>query len=209
MARHLAQTYVRSPPDKNIALTDRRGSESDSGTRLESVGVSTFRLPDVAGEYHDAFDGGDAGASLLVCWRQEMFNALLGEGDPVDPSYLALPEGKFFSGAAEDEIQDIHQEVRNAKVKEVAGPFHLGCFKRWPGIRKNNIIDARWVATWKSIEGNVGVECGFAVRGSKVKFQDLDIYAGTISRSGRRSANAVAAGHPEFILFSLDVGQAF
>lgn len=41
------------------------------------------------------------------------------------------------------------------------------------------------------------------------KFRALYAYAGTISRSGQRFVNAVAAGNPEFILFSLDVGEAF
>ena len=45
--------------------------------------------------------------------------------------------------------------------------------------------------------------------GFKDKFQDLDTYAGTTSRSGQRIANAVAAGNKDFILFSFDVSQAF
>ena len=55
----------------------------------------------------------------------------------------------------------------------------------------------------------MGVECRFIVRGFKDTFQDFDTYAGTISRSGQRIVNAVAAGNEYFILSSCDVSQAF
>lgn len=44
------------------------------------------------------------------------------------------------------------QEVRNANVTEIAGLYDLVCFKRWPGHRSNDIIDAGWVVTLKVIE---------------------------------------------------------
>ena len=59
------------------------------------------------------------------------------------------------------------------------------------------------------IDGNIDVKCRFAVRGFKDRVQDLDVYAGTTSRSGQRLANAVAVENPEFILFSFDLSQAF
>lgn len=59
------------------------------------------------------------------------------------------------------------------------------------------------------IEGNVGVKCKLFARGFKAKFQDSDTYAGTISRSGQRLANATAAEHQDFILVGFDVSQAF
>lgn len=59
------------------------------------------------------------------------------------------------------------------------------------------------------IEGNVGVNRRFTVRGFKDKFQDFDIYAGSISRSGHWLVNAVVADNEVFILFSFDVSQAF
>ena len=73
----------------------------------------------------------------------------------------------------------------------------------------HDIIDARWVIIWKVIDGNVGVKCRLTVRGIKNEFQDLDTYAGTTSRSGRRFVNAVAAGNENFILFSFDLTKAF
>ena len=108
-----------------------------------------------------------------------------------------------------EEINENWKDVSVAKVKEIAGLYDLGCFKRWPRHKSDNIIDARWVITWNVIEGNVGIKCRLIVRGFKDKFQDLDIYAGSIPRSGQRLVNAVAAENPEFILFSFDVSQAF
>ena len=59
------------------------------------------------------------------------------------------------------------------------------------------------------IEGNVGVTCKLTIRGFKDKFQDLDIYVGTASRSCQRPVNAVAVENDNFILFSFDVRLAF
>ena len=95
------------------------------------------------------------------------------------------------------------------KVKEIAGLYDLGCFKRWARFKANSIIDAHWVITWTMIEGSVGVHCKLAVRGFKGKFQDLDTYAGATSRSGQRLTNAVAVGNKDFLLFNSDVSQAF
>lgn len=69
-------------------------------------------------------------------------------------------------------------------------------------------ICTRWAIIWRMTEGKVGVKCGLTVRGFKGIFQDLDTYAGTICRSGQRSANAVTENE-YFILFRFDVRQAF
>ena len=108
-----------------------------------------------------------------------------------------------------DEIKEHYQEVSKAHVNEIAGLYGLGCFQRWPRHRPNDIIDARWVITRKVIEGTVGVHRRFAVSCFTDTFQDLGAYAGAISRSSQRFANAVAAGNFDFMLFSFDVSQFF
>lgn len=75
--------------------------------------------------------------------------------------------------------------MSKAEVREIVGPYELGCFKIWPRQKSNNITDARWVITWKVIEGNVGANFRLIVRGFKDKFQDLDAYVGATSRSGQ------------------------
>ena len=107
-----------------------------------------------------------------------------------------------------EEIAIIWEDVEAAKIKDINGLYDLGCFQRHPRAKSHNIIDARWVITWKMIECNVGAKCRFTARGCKGKFQDFDIYAGAISRSGQRLVNALAADNEDFILFSFDVGQA-
>ena len=57
-------------------------------------------------------------------------------------------------------------------------------------------------------KGNVGIKCRFAARGFNGKFQDLDTYAGTISRSGQGFVNAVVADKPGFVRFSFDINHA-
>ena len=75
------------------------------------------------------------------------------------------PDGRLPRATITEEIYENYAEVRKAKVKGMAGPFGLECFKRWRTHKSDNIIDARWVVTWKMVEGNVGVKCRFAVRG--------------------------------------------
>ena len=66
---------------------------------------------------------------------------------------------------AKEEIQQNWEDFRKAKAKEIDGLFELGCFQRFPCKTSHNTIDARWVITWKMIEGNVGVKCRFGARG--------------------------------------------
>lgn len=106
-----------------------------------------------------------------------------------------------------DEMKEIYQETRKANVEDIAAPFGLGCSKRRPRHKSNNVIDARWVITWKRVGRNVGVKCRFIVRGFKDNCQDLDVFAGAVSSSGQRFDNAVAAGNFDFILVSFDVSQ--
>ena len=150
--------------------------------------------------------------SRFIGWRQEVRNAQPDEGSLAECSheaFLATPTGTLLRDTAKEEIQQNWEDVSKAKVKEITGLYDLGCFKRWPRHKSNNIIDARWVIIWKLIEGSVGVECRLTVRGFKDTFQDLDAYVGTTGRSGQRLANAVAAGNNDLFFFSLDVSQAF
>ena len=76
------------------------------------------------------------------------------------------------------------QDVNKANVQEIDGLFDFACFQRYPRNKAHDIIDARWVNTWKVIEGSVGIRCGLVVRGFNDRFQDFVTYVGTISRSG-------------------------
>ena len=124
-------------------------------------------------------------------------------------NYLIVPGGKLPRDMVKAEIAANWQDVKQAKIKEIKRLFDLVCFQRDPRSKSHNIIDARWVIIWTMVEGNVGANCRFTVRGFKDKFQDLGAYAGTISRSGQRHANAVAAENEDFIFLSFDASRAF
>ena len=94
-------------------------------------------------------------------------------------------------------------------INTFTGLYDLGRFKRYPRNRSHDTIDARWATTWKMIDGNVGARCRITGRGSKDTFQDLGVYAGTISRSGQKLVNTVAAENFDFVLFRFDVSDAF
>ena len=149
-----------------------------------------------------------------IDWREEIVKARENEGclipeDPEEPqhAWLKFPAdtGKLPRDMTKEEILDNWQDVSKAKVKEITGLYDLWCFKRCPRHISKNIIDARWVIAWKMIDGAVGAKCRLIVRGFQDRFQDLDTYAGTTSRSGQRLVNAVAAEYKEFLLFSFDV----
>ena len=86
-----------------------------------------------------------------------------------------MPEGKLPRDMTLEEVLANWQDVNKAKVKEIIGLYDLGCFQRFPRAKAHHMIDARWVTTWKVIDGNVGVKCRLTVRGFKHKFQDLDM----------------------------------
>lgn len=190
-----------SPPNKNRVPTEGAISAPDD---VHSIGISFHKLPEPE-EY--SFADGDEEAQFLIDWRRGLVNAAPDGGDCLDHRVTA-PEGKFPRDITKEEIQEKWQEVRKAKVKELNCFYDLGCFQFCFRRKFDDIIDARWVTIWKMIGGNVGVKCRFAARGFKDMFQDFDRYAATVSRSGQRFVNVVAAGDEDSILFSFDVSRA-
>ena len=178
--RSQVANVARSPPNKNAALTRGRGKGLDSQVRPESVEISPIRLP-MSPEERNSPDV-DAVRGIWVDLKQDIFNAGANKGNIHDSFiYLTVPKGK----SSRDMMGEVAQhwlEVSKAKVKDIAVLYGLCCVKRWLRHKSGIIIDARWVTTWKMIEGSVGVKCRLAVRGFKDKFQDLGTYAGTICR---------------------------
>ena len=100
-------------------------------------------------------------------------------------------------------------EVGVGKFKEISGLHALGCFQRYPRKSSRNRVDTRWVITWKLKDGKLIIKCRLTMRGFKDRQDELETFAGTASRSGQRVVNAITAQNPDFVLFSLDVSQAF
>ena len=193
-----------SPPNGNRAHAE--GAISALGDSQSSVEISFCKLYEPEAR---SLGGGDEDDQLFVDWRKELEAHAPGAGDCLDHDYLTMPEGKLPRDMTKDEIQHNWQDVKQADTKEIKGLYDLGCSPRHPRHKSHNIIDARLVITGKMIEDNVGAKCRLTVRGFMDRFQDLDTYVGTISRSGQRMVNAVAEGHEDFILSSFDVSQAF
>ena len=136
-----------------------------------AASILVFDSPELAKEERSPDrDGADRGLwhnwkqelveSRSIIWRDEILNAQPDEGFPFDPHdvyiyiyiyILIAPTGKLPRDMIKKKIQENWQDVSNAKVKESAGLYDLGCFKRWPRHKSNNIIDARWDITWNTI----------------------------------------------------------
>ena len=100
-------------------------------------------------------------------------------------------------------------EVGVGKFKELSGLHGLGCFERFPRKDSRNRVDTRWVINWKWVDGKLIIKCRLIMRGFRDRDQDLETFAGTATRSGQRVVNSITIQHPDFVLFSLDVSQAF
>ena len=153
----------------------------------------------------------EAGRGVRLRADDPVLTARPGTKDETNWDYLTPPAetGKLHRDMTREEINENWEDVSVAKVKKITGPYELGCFKRWPKHRSDNIIDVKWVVTWKRIEGNVGIKCKLTIKNFKDKSQDLDTYARTTSRSGQRLINAAAAESPDVILVSFGVSQTF
>ena len=128
---------------------------------------------------------------------------------PGTKGLVPLSSGKIPRDLTREEILANPEPINAGKLKEIQGLFDLGCFVRCPRAQCKNIIDARWVTTWKMVDGILSIKCRLTARGFKDKMQELETYAGTTSRSGQRLVNLVAAQEEDFVLFSFDVSQAF
>ena len=107
------------------------------------------------------------------------------------------------------EISDNLAKVNSLKFKEILGLHNLGCFKRRRKRRDDNVVDTRWVITWKMIDGKLEIKVRLTMRGFKDRDQDLETFAGTATRTGQKVVNHCVAQNPNFELFSFDVSQAF
>ena len=110
---------------------------------------------------------------------------------------------------SKEELTKNAKEVALSKYKEIKGLFDLNCFKRMPRKLAKNILDTRWVITWKIVEGVRVIKCRITLRGFKDREQSYETFAGTASRAGQRVINSLAAQEEDMELFSLDVSQAF
>lgn len=101
-------------------------------------------------------------------------------------------------------------ESNKQKLAELQGLIELECFQRILRSEARNLVDARWVITWKRKPEGTVVKCRITMRGFKDKNEDLLTYAGTATSYGQRVVNCIMAQHlQEWVLFSLDVSKAF
>ena len=111
-----------------------------------------------------------------------------------------------------DEERRFATEVEAAKNRELDAWGKFQVFSPVPfGTVTKDVVDTRWVLTWKDLEGKRTVKARLVARG----FQDPDLAAGLVDTSSRVS---VRSSHLQVIslsalkkwsLWSLDIKNAF
>jgi hypothetical protein len=98
-----------------------------------------------------------------------------------------------------------------AKYKELRQLFDLDCDHRMMRRQAKNLIDVRWVTTWKRYNEDEAwiIKARMTLRGFKDSWQDLETYAGTASRWSQRFLPMISVLHPGFDIWNLDVSGAF
>jgi len=146
----------------------------------------------------DTVDGGGLPNIVIYEATESSENFTQHKGKPLEKTALTRQE-----------INDNIAKVNSLKFKEILGLHKLGCFRRRKKRHGDNVVDTRWVITWKMIDGNLEIKVRLTMRGFKDRDQDLETFAGTATRSGQRVVNHIVAQNPDFDLFSFDVSQAF
>ena len=98
---------------------------------------------------------------------------------------------------SKDELMKNEPQVDAGKLKELKSLFDLGCYDRFPRKQARNLVDTRWVITWKYFEGKLIIKCRLTMRGFKDLDPVIETFAGTASRAGQRLVNSVVASEPE------------
>ena len=108
-----------------------------------------------------------------------------------------------------DEALQHEKQCNQAMLDELKRWLNLGAFERSPKKYASNVIDARCVLKWKTVNGERIISARLVVRGFKdLQAAQLSTFAGTTTRWGQRIVNSVAAQY-RWPLFTADVSQAF
>ena len=100
-------------------------------------------------------------------------------------------------------------KVQAGMLKEFRSWHSLGSWQKILRKHAKNIIDSRWVITWKLINGVKDIKARLVVRGFKdQQGEELNTSASTASRWGQRIVNQVVV-EEEWDLFSFDVSTTF
>ena len=118
--------------------------------------------------------------------------------------------GKTHMDLTPLDIQQNFEDVKKAKIKELTDLYELGTFVRMLRSQAKNIVDTRWVLTWKLGEDALRkIKARFTMRGFKDRQEWMETFAGTASRWSQRLINSVCCTHANFELYSIDVSVAF
>ena len=90
-----------------------------------------------------------------------------------------------------DEARANEAAVNRAMLDELTRWHQLQAFERMPKKLATNLIDARWVLTWKEVNGKRTIQARLVVRGFKdTQAEQLSTFAGT--RRGGANASSTA-----------------
>ncbi|CAE8594372.1 unnamed protein product [Polarella glacialis] len=108
------------------------------------------------------------------------------------------------------ELKQNFKEVQAAILEELRIWVKYNCFERTPRAGARNILDSRYVAKWKFVDGKRIIRMRMAMRGFKDWDADsINSYAGTASRASQKVLSSEVACHPDWVMISIDINKAF
>ena len=116
---------------------------------------------------------------------------------------------KQFGNLTKEEEQANAWSVKEGMTKELQSWVDLSTIALIPRREAQNVIDARWILTWKNVDGKRIVKARLCLRGFKDDQADVvSTFAGTASRWSQRLIASISAQH-QWPLLSADIGTAF
>ena len=157
----------------------------------------------------------DPNAAQMLCFFNKELKQFLDEGCSLAAEWQDSEQRWEFlverdmHNLTKAEEREHWKEVKEAKRKELKAFVELKVFEPMARHLRKNLVDARWVLKWKSVDGKRTVKARLCIRGFLDRQgNDVDTWSSTASRLGQRFINSVCV-QCQFDMCCIDISNAF